>query len=152
MINQTQIKNLMTEMVNCVRTVDSMKSIQGIFTTHSFHHLPVIDADEKVVGIISRSDYQKIQEIFSTLNDFGVEMASNNFARSMTAEEIMTKPIVTIHPDATIEFALGIFRENLFHAMPVVDRQNRLVGILSTYDLLFYAYDKAALIVGEGLY
>lgn len=151
MINQTQIKNVMTRMVNCVRTIDSMKSVQGVFTNHSFHHLPVIDKDEKVVGIISRSDHQKIMEIFSTLNDFGVELASKHFALSMTAQEMMTKPVVTIHTDATIEFALGIFRENLFHAVPVVDSEKRLVGILSTYDLLYYAYDKPALIEEKGV-
>ncbi len=142
MVNQTRIKDVMTKMVNCVRTVDSIESIQGIFAAHSFHHLPVIDENEKVVGMISLSDYQKIIEIFSTLNDFGVEMGNNNFARSMTAREMMTKPVVTIQSDATIEFALGIFRENLFHAMPVVDSETRLVGILSTFDLLYYAYNK----------
>lgn len=140
MNNQSPVKNLMTSMVNCVRTIDSMKSIKEIFTNHSFHHLPVIDEQGKTAGIISLSDYQKIVEIFSILDDFGVEMASNNFAQKMTAKEMMTKPVVTIHTDATIEFALGIFKENLFHAMPVVDDEERLVGILSTYDLLNAAY------------
>lgn len=140
MNNQIPVKKVMTKMVNCVRTIDSLKSIKEIFSHHSFHHLPVIDEEGKPVGIISLSDYQKIVEIFSLLNDFGVEMASNNFSQSMTAKEMMTKPIVTIHTDATIEFALGIFKENLFHALPVVDSEERLVGILSTYDLLNAIY------------
>lgn len=140
MNNQIPVKEVMTKMVNCVRTIDSLKSIKEIFTNHSFHHLPVINEQGRTVGIISLSDYQKIIEIFSLLNDFGVEMASDNFVQSMTAEEMMTKPVVTIHRDATIEFALGIFRENLFHAMPVVDDEERPVGILSTFDLLTTAY------------
>lgn len=140
MNNQIPVKEVMTSMVSCVRTIDSLKSIKEIFTNHSFHHLPVINEQGKTVGIISLSDYQKIVEIFSILNDFGVARSNINSVRSITANEIMTKPVVTIHRDATIEFALGFFRENLFHAMPVVDDEERLVGILSTFDLLNAAY------------
>ncbi len=42
--------------------------------------------------------------------------------------------------DDCIEVALGLFRENLFHAIPIVDQENRVVGILTTLDMLNHAY------------
>jgi len=137
---QTPVKNIMTETVISVGPKDNLKKVQDIFTNNSFHHLPIVDKNETVAGILSRADYQKVKEVFSTLKDFGVEMASTNFAETLLVEDIMKKPVVTIDENETIEYALGIFKVNFFHAMPVIDGKNRLVGILSTYDLLYFAY------------
>lgn len=137
---QNPVRNVMTRAVTFALTTDLIKDVQEIFLNNPFHHLPITDNHKKVKGILSRQDYQKIVDIFTTLKDLRVELTSENFSLSMTAEDVMTKHVVTIHQDDTIDFAWRIFREDLFHAMPVIDHQHRLVGILSTYDLLNYAY------------
>jgi CBS domain-containing protein len=59
--------------------------------------------------------------------------------RSLLAEEAMTRQVATLDPDDSLEMAVGFFRENLFHALPVVDK-DKLVGIVTTFDLLTHAY------------
>jgi len=139
---QSPVKSIMTETVISIGPKDNLRKIQEIFTDNQFHHLPVLDKNQIVVGILSRGDYQKVREVFSILKDFGVEMASTNFVENLLVDDIMKKPVVTIDEHATIKYALDIFKENLFHAMPVVDENGKLTGILSTYDLLFAAYNK----------
>jgi len=56
---------------------------------------------------------------------------------SISVEEVMTKKVATLSPDDPLSVAVGIFRENLFHALPVVD-EGTLVGLLTTHDLIGY--------------
>lgn len=60
---------------------------------------------------------------------------------TVTAAEVMSKPVAMLYPDDTLEQAMNYFRENLFHAAPVVNKQTKkLEGILTTFDLLNFAY------------
>jgi len=52
----------------------------------------------------------------------------------------MTKQLAKLKPNDTISIALGYFRENRFHAIPIVDENKKLVGIVSTLDMINYAY------------
>ena len=52
----------------------------------------------------------------------------------------MTKQVATVSPDDTMDYAVDIFRENLFRALPVVDKDKKLVGILTPYDIMTWAF------------
>jgi CBS domain-containing protein len=54
----------------------------------------------------------------------------------MLAREIMTSPVVTAEPDLPIKDAARLLDRNEITALPVVDEQQRLVGIVSEADLL----------------
>jgi CBS-domain-containing membrane protein len=54
----------------------------------------------------------------------------------MNAADMMTSPVVTIGPEATVRDAAWIMLTHRISAVPVLDRQGRLVGILSEGDLL----------------
>jgi acetoin utilization protein AcuB len=54
----------------------------------------------------------------------------------------MTKQVAKLKTEDSLEMAVGFFRENLFHALPVVNDEGELVGIVTTYDLLNYAYSE----------
>jgi CBS domain-containing protein len=54
----------------------------------------------------------------------------------MTAEELMTTPAITIRPEATIVQAARLLAQHHIKRLPVVDDENRLVGIVSRRDLL----------------
>jgi len=55
---------------------------------------------------------------------------------SYRVEDAMSTDLVTIRPDATVAEAEAIFEEHDFNALPVVDDDGRLVGILTKLDLL----------------
>ncbi|GLZ49099.1 hypothetical protein Acsp06_52840 [Actinomycetospora sp. NBRC 106375] len=54
----------------------------------------------------------------------------------LRARDVMTSRVVSVRPDTTIERARYLLTENRFSALPVVDDRYRLVGIVTTYDLL----------------
>jgi len=58
----------------------------------------------------------------------------------------MTTQVAKLNPEDSIMVAAGYFRENLFHAIPVVSTDGLLVGILSTYDMLNFAFSEPALL------
>ncbi len=53
-----------------------------------------------------------------------------------SAVEIMSTPVVTVTPDTTIQQAVVLLEEERISGLPVVDDDNRLLGMLSEFDLL----------------
>ena len=129
----------MTTEVKTVRSSDTMDKVAELFKSNYFHHLPVVDYG-KVVGIISSMDYHMLEDHFTLFNNKNSESMNDAIMRSLLVKDVMTKQVATVSPDATVEFAAGIFRENLFHALPVADSQKNFLGIITSYDLLNYAY------------
>ena len=142
----TPIKNLMTTDVVTIRPNDLMMVAKEVFDTNSFHHIPVVDEDEQLVGIISRHDYNKMLTTFSVFKNSKADVANRKFMMSMLVKDVMTKHVAKLHPEDPITVALGIFKENLFHALPIVDDENKVVGMLTTFDMLTYAYDEKKLL------
>ena len=54
----------------------------------------------------------------------------------MRAEDIMSSPVVTVRPDTSVKAAIGLVTSHGFTALPVVDEEDRLVGIVTEADLV----------------
>ncbi len=140
MVDKTiRVAEVMTDKVIVVRPQDTMDVVQDIFRKNNIHHLPVVDRG-KVVGMISHSDYLKLLHGFTLFKTKKSDEYNDAILRSLLVREVMTKQVATLGPDDTVELAAGFFRENLFHALPVVDEEGLLIGIVTTYDLLNYAF------------
>ncbi len=142
----TTIANIMTRNVFFVHPDDTMQRVDEIFRSHNIHHVPVIDQEGHVEGIISKADYLKILHGFTMFKTAKSEEYNKAILRSLLASEVMTKQVASLNPDDTVDVAAGYFRENLFHAIPVVDREKRLVGIITTFDLLNFAFMEPVLL------
>ena len=64
----------------------------------------------------------------------------------MLVEDVMTRQVATLSPDDELVAAGSLFKENLFHAVPIVDEEGLLLGILTTYDLLEFFFNQPALL------
>lgn len=135
-----KIMDVMTTDVITVNANETMDQVSLIFNSREIHHLPVVDSEGKIVGIISKTDYHKLQHGFTLFKSKESQAYNEAIMRSLLASDVMTKQVVTLLPSESISVAVDIFRENLFHAIPVVDESHKLVGILTTYDLLNYAF------------
>ena len=60
----------------------------------------------------------------------------------LTARQIMSEKLLTIQPDCSIRQAIDLLLEKGVSGLPVVDGDNRLVGIVTEYALLAIAYDE----------
>lgn len=140
MIKYMEIKDLMTSPVMTVHPNDKMEKAAEVFENEPFHHIPVVDDDRKVVGIISRHDYYKILNAFTVFNTYNSRRSNETMMKALLTRDVMTKQVATINMNDPVEKAVGIFQENRFHALPVVNDQKLLEGIITTYDLLNYAF------------
>lgn len=140
MTKYLEVKDLMTSRVVTVHPSDKMERVAEIFENKNFHHLPVVDDDRKIVGMISRHDYYKVLNTFTIFQTANSRTANETTLKALLTREVMTKQLATIRVDDPIEKAVGMFQENMFHALPVVNEHKELVGILTTYDLLNYAF------------
>ena len=145
----TKIGEVMTTAVLFVRPNDTMDKVRDIFNVKSIHHLPVVEEGGTVVGIVSKTDCYKLENTFTLFKKSKVEEYNSAIFRSLLVKEVMTKQVATLGPSDSLQLAAGIFRENLFHAMPIVDDEKKLVGILSVYDLVNYAYQEPMLLDDE---
>lgn len=131
----------MTREVWTLRPHDTMQLAQEIFRARDIHHLPVVDGEKRVVGMISKSDYLMLLHGFTLFNTKDSRDFNEKTMATMLVEEVMASPVAVVHPDDTLDAAAGMFRENRFHALPVVEKgSRRLVGIVSTLDLLNFAF------------
>lgn len=139
------VKSIMATEVVAVAPDETMERVEELFKSSHFHHLPVVDKGS-VVGILSYADYLKLLHGFTIFNTQKSEEYNRAILRSLLVREVMTRHVATLHPEDSIEVAVGIFRENLFHALPVVDNQGKLKGIVTTFDLLNYAFNDLPLL------
>lgn len=56
---------------------------------------------------------------------------------SITVNDLMTKEVISVHPDTDILKAHEVISKNSLDGVPVVDEENKLQGILTEYDLIF---------------
>ena len=136
MIHTTSIGQVMHTQVNTVKPHDTLLRVDEIFKNKPIHHLPVVDDDGKVVGMISKTDYYLVQDTFTIFRLKDAERINKDIFRYLLVSEVMSQPVVTRSPEDTIASAVDIFRENRFHALPVVNAKKQLVGIVSVFDLL----------------
>lgn len=126
------VSSIMTSDLITVSPTDKLAELKKIFDNHRIHHLPVVDHFQ-LVGMVSKSDM-----LF-----FVRGMTNNNFEKVLNltslatfeAKDIMTKGIAVLEPEDRIGVALEIFKENLFHAIPIV-KGGTLLGIVTTYDII----------------
>jgi acetoin utilization protein AcuB len=122
---------------SCVVTVtkeDKLVTARTRMTLHRIRHLPVVDSDGRLIGIVSDRDLRSACP-WSQEESTGTEEAPREFSKLKVAD-IMTPEPHTITPNATLQDVLALFRETRVGALPLVDQHRRLVGIVSETDLL----------------
>jgi acetoin utilization protein AcuB len=101
---------------------------------YRIRHLPVIDADDRLIGIVTDRDIRSALP-YSKLKDPS-RAAKTEKVIDLKVKDIMTTEPKTIGPHHTIQDALVLIQELRVGALPVVDKEGKLKGILSVRDLL----------------
>jgi acetoin utilization protein AcuB len=108
--------------------------IQKLMSENRIRHVPVVDEDNKLVGIVSDRDLRSALPFRYFQEDIGLQEKAK--LQGLRAKDIMTRKVFTISPGYTIQDALLMIQNAKVGALPVVDEQGRLKGILSVRDLL----------------
>ena len=128
------VKTLMTTNLITVAPEDKLTVVKEIFEKNKIHHIPVVHGKD-MVGLISKTDFVYFMRGFNRSEED--KFVNEARLRAYKAEDIMTKGLAKLNPNARINVALEIFMENRFHAIPVLDEASgELVGIITTFDII----------------
>jgi CBS domain-containing protein len=115
----------MTERVKAVSPDTALPEIAATLIGEGFGGVPVVDQDDRVIGIVSEIDV--------------MDALLRDDPNETLARDIMSSPAITIDEFAPAEEVMTVLRECGIHHLPVV-REGRLVGIIAPSDVLrFYA-------------
>ncbi|NBM17615.1 CBS domain-containing protein [Streptomyces sp. GC420] len=134
------VGELMTTAVVRVRRDTGFKDVAIHLAEHGITAVPVVDDQDRPVGVVSEADLLRKQE---SRRDPGghrtaayLEPADRAKARALTAGELMTGPAVTARPQWSVVEAARAMAHDRVKRLPVVDDTGRLVGIVSRGDLM----------------
>ena len=125
-----RIHTIMTRDVLTLRPEMTVSAADDLVRNRRYHHLPVVDGQGKLVGIITSFDLLKM----------GVR--PDDYAGYLI-RDVMTTHVAYLSPDDQIGAAAEVFMEHLFHGLPICEDDMTLVGIVTTHDILKYNYYKA---------
>lgn len=120
-----------------VITIDAEAGIfkaQELMAAHKVRHLPVVDAEDRLIGIVTDRDLRSALP-YSLLKD-PASLEEREKFQDLKINDIMTADPKTIGPHHTIQDALLLIQKLKVGALPVVDGEGRLKGIISVRDLL----------------
>jgi len=114
-------------MSRSVVTVGLTTTVEEALTTMKqghFHHLPVVDAEGRVAGMVSDRDL---------------------FARSGPLEKRMVKRVLTASPQTRLQEAAKALTANQIHSLVIINEEREPVGMVTSFDLLNYLATHPAL-------
>ena len=114
-----RVKDVMTTRVVAVRRDASYSEMVAMLRAHRVSGLPVVDAEDAVVGVVSETD-----------------LLTKRAGAGHTASGLMTHPAVTTSPDELVSTLARLMSRRKLRRMPVVDRRGHLVGIVCRSDVL----------------
>ncbi len=124
------VKSRMTANPYTIAFNSPINEVVELMREHDLKRVPVVDG-EKVVGVLTHSDLQKVSPTkATTLSIYEL----NYLLSKMKVSDAMTKNAITISPDALLEEAALLMRENRIGTLPVVEN-NKIVGIITESDI-----------------
>lgn len=142
----TPLSAIMTTDLIIVRPADPLKVASDAFRKNNIHHLPVVDEKGKLVGMFSKSDFLRVGSAWKAFQKKKGEVVEDEFYNEkVLIGEVMTRDVVKLTGNDTVSVAMGVFKENLFHSIPIVEKE-LLVGLVTTYDLLEFAFQEKGIL------
>ncbi len=130
----TRVKDIMTEVVEALRVGDSLDLADRIMRVGRIRHLPVVDGEEHLVGLVT---HRTLLAAWVSHGNPGSERLTD-IAREIPIEMVMVKDVLTITSDAPAADAARILEKHKYGCLPVVDG-GKLVGIITEADFLRFA-------------
>ena len=126
-----KVSKYMTQKLITATPEMSVKQAFILMRSHNVRHIPVVEA-EGLVGILSDRDLRRPRWA-ENLDDWTAYYQIND---AHSVANVMTRNPETVRAADAVLKAVKIFRKRRYGALPVLDKDGDLVGILSAQDLL----------------
>jgi CBS domain-containing membrane protein len=130
---ETKVQDIMTRDPHTLEADDVLDLADDLMSMARIRHIPIL-ASGKVVGIVSQRDL-----FFSALvKTLGLQQREQkDLMKTIHARELMSQPVITISPGASVKEAARLMGENKIGCLPVV-KGKQFVGIVTETDILRY--------------
>ena len=119
-LDQASAGDVMSRAVHTIREDTTIEKAAELMIRLETNHLPVVSLDDRLIGIVTSWDIAKA--VARGLHDL---------------REITTSPVVTTTLDEPVEEAVRKMEDNGISALPVVDRDNRVIGIVTNESMSY---------------
>lgn len=132
MITQLLIQDHMTRKPIVIHEEASLPDAHALMKEYNIRRLPVVGSHGKLVGILSQTDVREAQPSDATsLSIYEI----NYLLAKLQVKRIMSHPVITLPPEATIAQAAELMLDKKIGGIPIVDSGGQLVGILTESDI-----------------
>jgi acetoin utilization protein AcuB len=134
-----KVEEIMSDDITCINLDERLSIVRDLFIKHKFHHLMVIDNNNELVAVISERDYFK-----ATNSNLELPAANKKDLAMLNkrVHQIVSKKLVSIKQFTSFSDAIKIFHDTGVSCLPVVNSDNKPVGILTWRDIINWLYSK----------
>lgn len=135
------VRDVMTKDVTVVRKYDDVNEAARLLSEHKISGLPVVDKENIVIGVITEADILSMIGIKEghSFRDILRHILGEPLPERKAGHivgDVMTTPALTTGPGVDIREVAKILDEKRIKRLPVVDKENRLLGIISRADIV----------------
>jgi CBS domain-containing protein len=133
-MDMEKVRDYMTRNVFVLSPNDSLAKARNIMLTKRIGRMVIVDSEDRVLGVITRSDMA-----------FALGHGSTRWRKrpldQMLVKDLMVKKVVTANLSTPLKEAIRTMLEKDFWGLPVVDKE-RLAGIITAFDIMRYVIDR----------
>ena len=139
-----KVAEIMTRDVVCVPPDASVREVARLMLEHRISGVPVVDAERRVLGVVSEGDLLRRPEIATERSERGwlsLFVSDETRARDLIksrgglAREVMTQPAICVAAEASLEEAVGAMERHGIKRLPVLE-QGKLAGLMTRADVV----------------
>lgn len=147
------VKDIMAHQIVSVHPETPVREAYALIVRHGFDGVPVVDREGHLMGILTEYDLitksslmhlPTLQKVLGELKVFDKNSGlQHNIAQleHLTVKEVMNSDPLTLPDDASLEDVISAFRDHhRVNPIPVIDKNNIVVGVVSRYDVLHTLY------------
>jgi CBS domain-containing protein len=131
------ISTIMTRKVHTLDVNSKLSEVRRALISNEFHHMPIVDG-KRLVGIVSWRDLVRAYRHAHNIDAPDPFIIDDALDKSSRIEEAMTRELVTVRDDDSIDRAIDLIADAHIHSVLVLDSNERLVGIVTDKDIVDY--------------
>ncbi|MGR8947991.1 MAG: CBS domain-containing protein [Gammaproteobacteria bacterium] len=128
------ISRIMSTDIQAVQQGQPLSEVYQILCNTGVHHVPILDS-KKLVGLISLTDMMKLDMAIQGADGHTLSAVLD---QQFTVKDVMTKSLVTLTNESNVRDAAEQLGTGKFHALPVVNGDDELLGMVTSTDLIRY--------------
>jgi CBS domain-containing protein len=132
------VSALMTRPAITVRPDLSLETLQQLFLERGLSRVPVVDETGRAIGVVAKTDLIAHQADQGDTHEEVRDFNGHVHDEPRTVDDVMTKSVVTVPADAPLWVAAELMAERALHGLPVVNREDVVIGVISSLDFVRY--------------